>query len=121
MPHSLQVVVLEPSALSTLSFGVGTVIPSRKRRLRRTSQPKIQSCQSTGKYTADGFVERFRWGFMPNSTVACIRSMTPARVGDRPVEVHAIDEYVHTDLGYLSLLKPPPVVQHSFCKSPLCA
>jgi hypothetical protein len=21
------------------------------------------------KYTADGYVERFRWGFMPNSTV----------------------------------------------------
>src|SRR6187455_243602 len=60
------------------------------------------------KYTADGFVERFRWGFMPNSTVAYIRSMTPASVGDTPVEVHAIDEYVHTDLGYLSLLKSPP-------------
>jgi radical SAM superfamily enzyme YgiQ (UPF0313 family) len=59
------------------------------------------------KYTADGYVERFRWGFMPNSTVPYVRSMTPANVGDTPVEVHTIDEYVHTDLRYLSLLKPP--------------
>ena len=59
------------------------------------------------KYTADGYVERFRWGFMPNSTVPYMRSMTPAEVGGTPVEVHTIDEYVHTDLGYLSLLRRP--------------
>ena len=59
------------------------------------------------KYTADGYVERFRWGFMPNSTVPYVRSMTPAGLGGTPVEVHAIDEYVHTDLGYLSLLGRP--------------
>ncbi|WP_410967488.1 hypothetical protein, partial [Salmonella sp. SAL4456] len=59
------------------------------------------------KYTPDGSVERFRRGFMPNSTVPYLRSMTPARVGATPVEVHAIDEYVHTDLGYLSLLRRP--------------
>ena len=43
------------------------------------------------KYTADGYLERFRWGFMPNSTV---RSMAPAGLGQTPVEVHTIDEYV---------------------------
>ena len=59
------------------------------------------------KYTADGYVERFRWGFMPNSTVPHVRSMTPVGLGGTRVEVHAIDEYVHTDLGYLSLLGPP--------------
>jgi len=59
------------------------------------------------KYTADGYVERFRRGFMPNSTVPYVRSMTPAMVGDTPIEVHTIDEYVHTDLRYLSLLRPP--------------
>ncbi|MGA8351220.1 MAG: hypothetical protein WB773_25735, partial [Isosphaeraceae bacterium] len=59
------------------------------------------------KYRADGYVERFRWGFMPNSTVPYIRSMTPAGLGGTQVEVHTIDEYVHTDLGYLSLLKRP--------------
>jgi radical SAM superfamily enzyme YgiQ (UPF0313 family) len=59
------------------------------------------------KYMADGYVERFRWGFMPNSTVPYVRSMTPAAVGDTPVEIHTIDEYVHTDLQYLSLLRPP--------------
>ncbi|MDZ4851241.1 MAG: radical SAM protein [Pirellulaceae bacterium] len=57
------------------------------------------------KYTELGFVERFRRGFMPNSTVPYIRSMTPAFVGNTPVEVHSIDEYVHCDLDYLSLLR----------------
>ena len=38
------------------------------------------------KYMADGYVERFRWGFMPNSTVPYMRSMTPAEVGGTPVE-----------------------------------
>jgi hypothetical protein len=44
---------------------------------------------------------------MPNSTVPYVRSMTPSDVGGTPVEVHAIDEYVHTDLGYRSLLGRP--------------
>jgi hypothetical protein len=61
------------------------------------------------KYAADGYVERFRRGFMPNSTIAYIKSMTPSRVaagaGEVPCQVHAVDEYVHTDLRYLSLLR----------------
>ena len=56
------------------------------------------------KYTADGYVERFRWGFMPNSTVPYLRSMTPS-VGDALAEVYTVDEYVYTDLDYLSLLR----------------
>ena len=59
------------------------------------------------KYTTDGYVERFRWGFMPNSTVPYIRSMTPRTVCGRAVDVHTVDEYVHTDLKYLSLLTRP--------------
>ena len=59
------------------------------------------------KYTADGYVERFRWGFMPNSTVPYLRSMTPSVVGHTSVEVQTVDEYVHTDLQYLSLLNRP--------------
>jgi hypothetical protein len=43
------------------------------------------------KYTVDGYVERFRRGFMPNSTVPYVRSMTPSRVGGTSVEIHAID------------------------------
>ncbi len=57
------------------------------------------------KYAVDGSVERFRWGFMPNSTVPHMRSMTPSQVGSTRIDVHAVDEYVFTDLNYLSLLK----------------
>ena len=59
------------------------------------------------KYMADGYVERFRWGFMTNSTVPYIRSMTPVVLSGVPIEVHTVDEYVHTDLQYFSLLRPP--------------
>ena len=60
------------------------------------------------KYAADGSVERFRWGFMPNSTIAHLRSMTPDEIGGVPCETHAIDESVRTDLDYLELLRPEP-------------
>jgi hypothetical protein len=56
------------------------------------------------KYMTDGFVERFRRGFMPNSTVPYLRSMVQAEIEGMPVETHAVDEYVHTDLQYLKLL-----------------
>src|SRR5579864_5780583 len=59
------------------------------------------------KYMANGAVERFRRGFMPNSTVPYMRSMTPSDVAGMPVAVDTIDEYVHTDLEYLSLLRRP--------------
>lgn len=58
------------------------------------------------KYAADGYVDRFRWGFMPNSTLPYLHSLTPAEMAGAPVEVHAIDEYVYTDTDYLSLLRP---------------
>ena len=69
------------------------------------AQPLRVVILKPSKYTADGYVERFRWGFMPNSTVPYLRSMTPSVVGDTPAEVHTVDEYVHTDLHYLSLLR----------------
>lgn len=56
------------------------------------------------KYMADGFVERFRRGFMPNSTVPYMRSMVPLEVDGMSVETHSVDEYVRTDLEYLRLL-----------------
>jgi len=59
------------------------------------------------KYNADGFVERFRWGFMPNATIPFIRSMTAQQIGDCKIETHVIDEYVETDLDYLKLLREP--------------
>lgn len=57
------------------------------------------------KYDPHGFVERFRLGFMPNSTVPYLRSMTPAEFEGASLEVHAVDEYVQTDLEYLRLLE----------------
>ncbi|HUG54258.1 MAG TPA: B12-binding domain-containing radical SAM protein [Vicinamibacteria bacterium] len=62
------------------------------------------------KYGEDGFVERFSRGFMPNATLAHILSMTPAHAAAARCEVHAVDEYVHTDLEYLSLLRAEPGV-----------
>jgi len=57
------------------------------------------------KYQVDGSVERFRKGFMPNATLYHIASLTPASIGDVPVTVHIVDEYVHQDLDYLQLLQ----------------
>src|SRR5215471_2520916 len=57
------------------------------------------------KYGINGQVERFRRGFMPNSTVPYIRSMTPQSIDGVDIETYAIDEYVQTDLGYLELLR----------------
>src|SRR5262245_58572727 len=61
------------------------------------------------KYSINGYVERFRRGFMPNSTVPYLRSMTPDSIDGTPIEMHAIDEYVQTDLAYLDLLRNPTV------------
>ena len=58
------------------------------------------------KYDPDGFVERFRWGFMPNATVRYLASLTAPRVGGASCTVEAVDEYVQTDLEYLRLLAP---------------
>jgi radical SAM superfamily enzyme YgiQ (UPF0313 family) len=60
------------------------------------------------KYGVDGYVERFRWGFMPNSTLPYLACLTPARVGDWSCEVVTVDEYVQTDLAYLRLLRREP-------------
>ena len=52
-----------------------------------------------GKYGVSGDVERFRRGFMPNSTVPYMRSMTPASLDGVSIETYAFDEYVQTDPG----------------------
>ena len=58
------------------------------------------------KYLPDGTVERFRRGFMPNSTVPHLRSMVPPELDQVPIKTFAIDEYVYSDLRYLKLLEP---------------
>lgn len=56
------------------------------------------------KYTPTGEVERFRRGFMPNCTLPYMAALTPRERGGCVLEVYTVDEYVHTDLRYLSLL-----------------
>jgi radical SAM superfamily enzyme YgiQ (UPF0313 family) len=60
------------------------------------------------KYAADGFVERFRRGFMPNSTIPHLASMTPREIGGAHCDVETVDEYVQTDLGYLKRFESGP-------------
>ncbi len=57
------------------------------------------------KYGVTGHVERFRRGFMPNSTLNHIASMTPERIGDCTIQTLTADEYVQIDLDYLGLLQ----------------
>ncbi len=61
-----------------------------------------------GKYDADGYVQRFRRGFMPNSTLSYLASLTPAVFEGARCDVTIVDEYVHADLDYLELLKRDP-------------
>jgi hypothetical protein len=58
------------------------------------------------KYARDGYVERFRKGFMPNGTLLHLKSMTPRELAGRPIVVEVIDEYTQTDLRYLDCLRP---------------
>jgi hypothetical protein len=53
-------------------------------------------------------VQRFRRGFMPNSTLHYLASLTPAEVDGVRCDVTTIDEYVHADLRYLELLRRDP-------------
>lgn len=62
------------------------------------------------KYAIDGSVERFKKGYLPNATLYHIASLTPAQVGNIPVTVHTIDEYVWQNLDYLQLLHHDPGV-----------
>jgi hypothetical protein len=58
------------------------------------------------KYAIDGFVDRYRRGIMPNSTLPHLGSMTPRDLRGIPLECHLVDEGVQTDLEYLKLLEP---------------
>ncbi len=60
------------------------------------------------KYAVDGYVERFKTGYMPNATLYHIASLTPKNINSVKVSIHTIDEYVRDDLDYLKLLQPDP-------------
>jgi Fe-S oxidoreductase len=69
-----------------------------------TSTPLRVVLVKPSKYGLDGFVERFKRGFMPNSTLLHIRALTPAIINGRPVTVEMFDEYTQIDLSYLERL-----------------
>jgi hypothetical protein len=60
------------------------------------------------KYAVDGYVERFKTGYMPNATLYHIAGLTPKHINSVQVKTYTIDEYVRDDLEYLSHLKPDP-------------
>ncbi len=60
------------------------------------------------KYAVDGYVERFKSGFMPNATLYHIAALTPNYITSVQVITHAVDEYVRDNLDYLKLLTPDP-------------
>lgn len=60
------------------------------------------------KYDVDGYVERFKTGYMPNATLYHIAGLTPKNINSVRVSTHTIDEYVRVDLDYLELLRPDP-------------
>lgn len=61
-----------------------------------------------GKYGVDGYLERFKVGFMPNATLHHLAALTPARLAGHGIALQSVDEYVHTDLDYLRLLEAAP-------------
>jgi hypothetical protein len=73
-----------------------------------TAKPLRVVLIKPSQYAPDGSVERFRRGFMPNSTLPHLASLTPRPFAGRAIEVHAIDEYIETDLDYLRLLERDP-------------
>ena len=62
------------------------------------------------KYAVDGSVERFKKGFLPNATLYHIASLTPSRIGEVPITIHTVDEYVWQDLDYFRWLHRDPDV-----------
>lgn len=44
------------------------------------------------KYDESGYVERFRLGYLPNSTLNHIRSLTPTAIDGVGIAIHCIDE-----------------------------
>lgn len=57
------------------------------------------------KYDANGFVQRYKSGLMPNATLSHIATLTPDRMSGTQIQLEYIDEYVRTDLDYLDSLK----------------
>ncbi len=60
------------------------------------------------KYAVDGYVERFKTGYMPNATLYHIAGLTPKYINSVRVITHTVDEYVWDELDYLNLLRPDP-------------
>ena len=60
------------------------------------------------KYGIDGYVERFKTGFMPNATLYHIAGLTPNFINSTKIDVYTVDEHVKHNLDYLKLLEHDP-------------
>ena len=60
------------------------------------------------KYADNGYVDRFKTGYMPNATLYHIAGLTPKHIDSVQITTHIIDEYVRDELDYLDLLRPDP-------------
>lgn len=49
------------------------------------------------KYSIDGSVECFKTGLIPDATLYHIASLTHDRIGNVPVVVHTVDEYIRQE------------------------
>ena len=57
------------------------------------------------KYGIDGYVERFKKGFMPNATLHQIASLTPRILNNQKIIVHLIDEYAWCSIKYFEFFR----------------
>jgi hypothetical protein len=57
------------------------------------------------KYGIDGYVQRFKKGFMPNATLNQIASLTPRVLNNHKIIVHLIDEYVWCSTKYFEFFR----------------
>jgi len=71
-----------------------------------TTAPLRVMLVKPSKYDAEGYVQRYWRGFMPNSTLRHIQALTPPVMRGRPLSLTLIDEHVATDLGYIDRLRP---------------
>ena len=88
-----------------MKIGWGAQHPPGSGGRSMTTAPLRVLLVKPSKYDAQGYVQRYWRGFMPNSTLRHILALTPPMLHDRSISVTLVDEHVATDLSYLDLLR----------------